>query len=159
MKRRGSLARWVALGGLGLLVAFGVFLYFTHGHWYDGMQPEAKAHFWAEFFVAWGTTALALVTWASVYETQQVIIGEDRRFQQSRAPVVTIADQNTKFFRVSPSGLLTLAFENIGDGGALDVRLNLRASATYSFQRGGQPGESGLAGCGIKCERRHKSHA
>lgn len=88
-----TLPQLAALIVLALLVAFVIVFYASHSTWYDTMKPEEKARFWSEFGVSFGTISLAVVTWASVYETQEVLRGEDRRFQRSRAPMVAIALQ------------------------------------------------------------------
>jgi glucan phosphoethanolaminetransferase (alkaline phosphatase superfamily) len=81
-----KLPRVVGLLAAGLLAACIVAFACSHQFWFDAMRVEDKTSFFSNFFVAYGTSALALITWASVYETQRVVIGEDRRFQQSLAP-------------------------------------------------------------------------
>jgi len=112
----------------GLGIVFIIAFLFTHGLWFDWMQPGEKAKFWSDFAVAYGTICLAIVTWASVAETQQVILGEDRRFQQARVPMLRYMDgfgnarpgDFAKYWHLD-GGELQLLIENIGDGPALDI--------------------------------------
>jgi hypothetical protein len=115
-----------------LLALFFLAFSATHWLWYDCMSSEGKVHFWTDFAVAWGTTALAVVTWASVYETQQVLLGEDRRFRQSRIPVVTIApNENGQYYTIH-GNRFRLLLENVGDGPAIDVTLDMTLEVTYT---------------------------
>lgn len=65
--------------------------------------------------------------WASVYETQQVLRGEDKRFRQSRMPVVKIVpvyDENGhgKPYSTSERLILQFMFRNEGDGPAIQLQ-------------------------------------
>lgn len=68
-----------------LLVGAFAFLQYSH-HWYRELHDPEKINFW----VAFGTLALAVTTVLSVLETQQVLSREDVRHQESYAPIVTV---------------------------------------------------------------------
>ncbi len=106
----------------------------TKRSWYDELPKEQRIHFWNEFAVAYGTLALAVVTWASVYETQQVLADEDLRFRRARMPVVVM-----QYARLSNGGL-EIAIENIGDGAARDVHLTYSAHVNIAWDTTGLTG-------------------
>lgn len=111
-----------------LIVAF----FLTSGMWYAPLSTEQKVQFWNEFGVAYGTLALAVVTWASVYETQQVLADEDLRFRRARMPVVVVL-----YARPSDEGGFEIALENIGEGAARDVYLSFSAHVRVAWNQGG----------------------
>jgi hypothetical protein len=124
---RSGLVASFGIAAVAILVAFLAGVLATHQLWYDCLTLEQKTVFWTGAAVAWGTLALALVTVASVIETQQVTAGEDRRFQQSRMPAVIVQRAHP-----APGGTgVTLAIQNVGSGPALDVRLNFRARVRH----------------------------
>lgn len=136
--RRISLPVYAAIAAGLILLAFFVYLRFTHGSWYDSMLPKERVAFWTEFGVSFGTIALALVTWASVYETQQVLRGEDWRFRQSRLPMIRTYAAYGAAGNTAPSTYLHydgsdlhLMVTNDGDGPAKDVRLQFSLTTTY----------------------------
>lgn len=117
---------------LSLLGVFLVVFALSHQCWYDHMRPEDQVKFWTDFGVAYGTIALALVTGASVFETQRVVKGEDRRFRQSRIPTVAVIADNTYFYRVTEhEPQVQMLFSNIGDGPAVDVTITMDATVKY----------------------------
>jgi hypothetical protein len=74
----------IALLVVGLLLVYAVGQY-AMNHW-TAWTPETKASVW----VAVGTLLLAVATAWSVWETRLVIRGEDRRHQQSFAPMLKL---------------------------------------------------------------------
>jgi hypothetical protein len=77
------------------------------------------------------TRRLAVETKSMVYETRTVVSGEDRRFQQSRIPVVVVQENNTLWVRLTDGGEIALLLENIGEGAAVEVYLTLKAKVHY----------------------------
>lgn len=132
--KRLSLPAYAAIGAALLLVAFVVFFVLTHCQWYDGMQTKEQVSFWTEFGVSFGTIALALVTWASVYATQQVLRGEDTRFRQSRMPMVRMhapfsaLNSRLPAYWLQEGSAVLFSVINTGDGPAIKVhaQFNLR---------------------------------
>lgn len=92
----------------------------------SGISLEA----FASVLVAVGTFALAFYTWKSVSRTGQVIAGEDRRHQQSLAPLVLIYPSAVQ---EHPSGLGAVngyRIHNIGYGLALNVQAEVVGALT-----------------------------
>jgi hypothetical protein len=129
-----SLAGKVARGIVLALLLIVVVLLLTHKIWFDNPSDVIgrRMDILGQLVVGIGTAALAVVTWASVYETQQVVAGEDLRFRQSRMPMVSLSElpqiidqQDTGF---------NLKVQNRGDGPAQDVQLTFDAKVTYHWQ-------------------------
>jgi hypothetical protein len=143
-------ARW-AFGAVGaVLVVFLLYFVFTHGQWFDEMKTSEKVKFWSDFGVSFGTIALALVTGASVFETQDVLQSEDRRFRQSRMPMVRMNEayvtrradnvdgalpMTTSFILIEPSDYI-LNLMNDGDGPALNVRITMTLTVYKEIRAG-----------------------
>ena len=131
-------ARWsswtVVLLVLAVLhvVLIGLF-FLTKASWYEKLDGKEVVHFWTEFCVAYGTIVLAVVTAGSVFETHRVIVGEDRRFQLSRMPIIKL-----KKVMIHTCGF-NFVFENKGDGPALDVRFTTRNTLCLYSHQPGQP--------------------
>lgn len=118
--------------GWALILAFAILglsllgIYLWHGCWYDVLTAEQKANFWTNYGVGFGTLALAIMTVASILETQGVIKAEDKRFMQSRVPAVVVTATDPAYpFRVQPHGRIEMIFENVGDGPAIDATITL----------------------------------
>ena len=109
-----SLVANMVIGAGGVTAALVVAFVCTHRLWYDGLPSNEKVNFWNEALVAYGTLALAVVTVASVLETQTVIRGEDRRHQQGFAPLLLL-----KFDK--KDGAFKFIVSNVGLGIALKV--------------------------------------
>jgi hypothetical protein len=126
-----------ALLGIGvaalILVLFFVYFALTHAQWFDGMGPSEKVKFWSDFGVAFGTIALAIITVTSVFETQDVLKGEDRRFRQSRMPMVKVTATRRE------RGGVYLALRNDGDSPARNVRLTFDAHTRLTWNEQGTP--------------------
>ncbi len=103
----------------------------THASWYDALQVDQKAAFWTDALVAYGTLALAVVTWASVRESQDLIEAEDLRFRQARMPMVSVV----KTYR--EHGGVFVALRNNGDGPAKDVRVTFDAHTIMRWNKEG----------------------
>jgi hypothetical protein len=89
----------------------------------------------ASILVAIGTFVLAYFTWQSVSRTGDVIAGEDRRHQQSLAPLLIIEAQAGQ--RPLNGGAETgIHVYNIGYGLALKVRVTLEGTLHYAITRG-----------------------
>lgn len=106
----------------------------THSLWYDCLDLGQKVSFWVEAAVAYGTLALAIVTWASVRESQDIVDGENLRFRLGRMPMVAVS----KTYR--EHGGVFLRLRNSGDGPALNVRVSFDATTTLRWN------DQGLAG-------------
>ena len=128
MLSRLSFAQRVALYVVLVTVALIAMFLITHGTWYDHLKLEQRTSFWNEALVAYGTLALAIVTWASVAETQRVIWGEDHRFRQSQMPVVSV-------YEIAPQVHLgyKVYLQNSGDGAARDVRIRIQATVKARY--------------------------
>jgi hypothetical protein len=112
------LMMWIVVG----ITAAGVLAFvMTHRLWYDCLDLDHRVSFWAEALVAYGTLALAIVTWGSVRESQDIVAGEDLRFRQSRMPMVRVV----RFYR--EQGGVNVGLRNDGDGPARDVRITFDA--------------------------------
>jgi hypothetical protein len=129
-----TLSAKVAVGIVAVLAVMIAFLTLTHKVWFDSPTDimARRMDILGQLIVGIGTAALAVVTWASVYETQQVVSGEDLRFRQSRMPMLClfevpepIADQTATGFNIK--------VQNNGDGPAQDVRAALSATVTYGW--------------------------
>jgi hypothetical protein len=123
----------VLWGILIISIALAGAFFLTHASWYDHLHAEQRTQFWNEFFVAYGTLALALVTWASVYETQQVLAGDDLRFRQDHMPVLWILEASPQLhlgYRVK--------IYNEGAGDARDAKLTFRARIGIVWKRPGE---------------------
>lgn len=132
-----SLSGRVAVGIAVALLLIVLALLTTRGIWFD--NPDAavqrRMDIIGQLIVGIGTAALAVVTWASVYETQQVLAGEDRRFRESRMPLVVLSalpDENAQMGDKTPAFKLT--FRNIGDGAAQDVRISAAGTVRLTWQ-------------------------
>lgn len=131
MRRAWPFSQKVAVGVLVATVIVIVVLYLTHLHWYDSLKPEQRVAFINEALVAYGTLALAVVTWASVAETQQVLLGEDRRFRQSLMPVI-------KVLRSWPQkGEYLVSLINVGGGAARNIRIEYAANVHWTWNEQG----------------------
>lgn len=116
---------WVGLplfsGAVGASATFGLV---------RGLSLEALA----SILVAVGTFVLAYFTWQSISRTNDVIAGEDRRHQQSFAPLLVIEAQAAQ--RPVGDGAETgIRIYNIGYGLALNVGVVLRGTLSYSTTR------------------------
>jgi hypothetical protein len=87
----------------------------SQGLWYGHLNVEQRVSFWVEAAVAYGTLVLAIVTWGSVREAQDVQNGEHLRFRQSRMPMVY------GMRAYGESGGVYLRLRNSGDGPAENV--------------------------------------
>jgi hypothetical protein len=89
----------------------------------------------ASILVAIGTFVLAYFTWRSVSRTGDVIAGEDRRHQQSLAPLLIIEAQAAQ--RPVNGGAETgIHVYNTGYGLALKVKVTLEGTLHYWDTRG-----------------------
>jgi hypothetical protein len=122
-----------------MLAVFGIAFVSTHGLWFDEMNGPERTKFWSDFAVAFGTIGLAVVTWASVAETQEVIRGEDRRFRQSRMPVLRFSgkfettremNQSAEWFAYDATELV-FALKNDGDGPAFRISVIMPVTLTF----------------------------
>jgi hypothetical protein len=105
--------QFLALGTV-LLIGLAVYLLAL----LSGFDVPTQASIW----VAVGTLALAATTVVSILETRQVLLGEEKRFQQSVAPFVVVsplADADGHFI-----GFKT---KNAGKGLARNVRVRIEA--------------------------------
>jgi hypothetical protein len=125
----------VAISALALLVAF----FATHHLWFDNPSAyvQRRLDILAQLLVAFGTSALAVVTWASVYETQQVLAGEDLRFRQSRMPSLKISGTEREYNQLTGKTLFRVTVYNQGDGPARKVRLWLSSTVKIRWNRQG----------------------
>lgn len=103
----------------------------THSAWYDPLKPEQRVSFWIEAAVAYGTLALAVVTWGSVREGQDIIAAEDLRFRQARMPMVAVSNTHRE------QGGVHLALRNNGDGPAVNVHVTYDAHTTLVWNEQG----------------------
>lgn len=128
----GRVAVAIALG-LGAIV---LILWSNHGIWFDNPSDvvQRRMDIIGQLVVGIGTAALAIVTWASVYETQQVVTGEDLRFRQSRMPMVVLIDGIGRAQKPDKSPALAGKIRNDGDGAAQHVRVSLEAMVRESWQ-------------------------
>lgn len=111
-----------------LIVAFQI----TRHGWYDtGLKLPEQVSFWNEALVAYGTLALAVVTVASVWETQKVVHGEDLRFRQTRMPMLKVVNLRTD------EDNLRVTVENVGDGPARNITLHCKAHVTWRWNEDG----------------------
>ncbi|MHB1799513.1 MAG: hypothetical protein ACYCUI_14635 [Vulcanimicrobiaceae bacterium] len=120
------------------LVVFVVVLILTRDAWLvnPSQAVERQVDILSQLLVGVGTAALAVVTWASVYETQKVLSDEDLRFRRSRMPVLKLTarpDTNTYDFNPGYEVVIT----NVGDGAAQNVRLSIRAHVHISWNKEG----------------------
>lgn len=123
---------------VGLLLVI-LALVLTHSIWFDNPSDttQRRMDIVGQLVVGIGTAALAIVTWASVYETQQVVSGEDTRFRQSRMPMIALGavpdpvrgDDGKVYFKVP--------FHNAGDGPAQDIQVAIKGTVQllWSTQR------------------------
>jgi hypothetical protein len=119
--------------------------FLTHGYWYDALAPEQKALFWTEAMAAYGTLALAIVTWGSVRESQQVVADEGLRFRQARMPMVKVAVTRREL------GGALIGLRNDGDGAAANVYVTFDAHTRITWNNSGsadhdQEEENNVAG-------------
>lgn len=101
-----GIAFWIVFPGIAVLEV-------ANPHWYYGFQRGD----WINLGVAVGTLALAGITAWNVAVTRDVISAEDRRHQQSLAPIVNAWPHLTK-----QKGWV-LEFVNMGPGPALNIEL------------------------------------
>lgn len=124
----GEMSRYFGYRGLSLgaiLVCACAFVATKH-LWFDQIAPDNKALFWTNVAVAGGTLALAVVTVVSVLQTRAVISAEDRRHQQSYAPLLTLGEQ----FNNNEEYKAGFVLYNIGKGVAVDITFRVIGTAT-----------------------------
>lgn len=119
----------IVVTGVALATGILMILFFlTKGVWYDtSLDVPARVSFWNEALVAYGTLALAIVTVASVWETQQVIKGEDLRFRQTRMPmlkIVALRPESTQY---------RVAISNVGEGAAREIKIDFKAEVEWKW--------------------------
>jgi heme exporter protein D len=103
--------------------------------WFDTIPAGDKALFWTNVAVAAGTLALAVVTVASVLETRAVIRGEDRRHQQSFAPMLQL-----EWRERSGANTFPFALANKGMGMAINAITRVQGTAFGSrLEKEGDP--------------------
>jgi hypothetical protein len=110
-----------SLAGFGLYcAALGASLAFLIFDLFRGLSIEAAAN----VLVALGTFALAYFTYQSIRRTSDVISGEDRRQQQSLAPLLELEQYAVEQFKPpDPKTRYGFRISNIGFGLALNVEL------------------------------------
>jgi hypothetical protein len=134
-----SFANKVALAVVLIVFALLVVLFAMRHSWFDNpsVYIERRVDILAQLLVALGTGALAVVTWASVYETQQVVAGDDLRFRQSRMPSVKILATERNYDQLAGETHYRVTLYNQGDGPARNVRLWLSATVTIRWNKQG----------------------
>lgn len=95
---------------------------------FSAISPEA----FASFLVAAGTLALAYFTALSVVRTNDVIAAEDRRHQQSLAPLLTVQADAQAHQVEGGRYEVGIWIKNIGYGVALNIEVTLEAVVEYS---------------------------
>ena len=131
MQVRRGIAAKTAIAVLVMTVAGGIAFLLTHSLWYDCLDLEHKVSFWVEAAVAYGTIALAFVTWGSVRESQDIVTAEDLRFRQSRMPMVAV------YATYREHGGVFFLLRNRGDGPAINVRVTFEARMILRWNKDG----------------------
>lgn len=108
---------------LALMVPVGIVGQLAMSRWTQ-WTVETKASVW----VAVGTLLLAVATAWSVWETKMVLRGEERRHQQSQAPLLVVLDNPNR----DETYTRGFTIRNRGTGIALHPRLMIRGTVTIS---------------------------
>jgi hypothetical protein len=111
-------------------------LFITHGIWFDNPSEviQRRMDIIGQLVVGIGTAALAVVTLASVYETQQVVSGEDLRFRQSRMPAVVLEDMPQSARAADGKPAFNVHFRNDGEGPAQDIEVSVEGTLHRAWQ-------------------------
>lgn len=119
MRLIGWVAFAAACAGIGSFLTFAL---------YRGVSLEALA----SILVAVGTGVLAYFTWQSVSRTSDVIAGEDRRHQQSLAPLFIVKAQATQRIVTEGAAETGIRVYNIGYGIATNIEMALEGTLHYT---------------------------
>lgn len=131
-----SLSGRVAVGIAVAMLSIALVLFITHGVWFDNPAAaiQRRMDIIGQLIVGVGTAALAVVTWASVYETQQVVLGEDLRFRQSRMPAIVLEDLPQSARTADDKPAFNIHFRNDGEGPAQDVEVSVEGTVQQTWQ-------------------------